>query len=237
MVKKKGTGSKGAAPGRKRGPEKHSAFYRLLDACAEAECPICHLARLRVERYYDGLLYEKINDPEIRRRFRAAGGFCNPHSIQFAGYHDGLAGSILYRDLLSAWIKKLSGLPRQSAFGVATSCPVCNEKAKTEDIYLALLVEFLEDDQLKQALISSNGLCLPHLAMLTERLQESRKTMPDWLIDFQQGMAERIVADLNAYIDGCNFSLGKDRPRLSREQELAWQRALYKAAGFLFFVP
>jgi hypothetical protein len=231
------TRAKGASHSRKKGPEKHNAFYRFLDACAETECPICHLARLRVERYFDGLLYEKINDPEIRRRFRTAGGFCNPHSVQFAGYHDGLAGSILYRDLLSAWIKKLSKLPVQSTFGVLPDCPVCSEKTKTEDIYLALLVEFLGDCQLKQALISSDGLCLPHLARLAERLRKSRMAVPEWLLEFQQGMAERIVADLNTYIDSCNFSLGKDRPRLSREQELSWQRAVYKAAGFLFLVP
>jgi hypothetical protein len=43
-----------------------------------------------------------INDPELRRRIRSAGGFCSPHSFQFLGYHDGFAGSILYRDLLNA---------------------------------------------------------------------------------------------------------------------------------------
>jgi hypothetical protein len=237
VAKMKGTGSKGTSHARKQGFEKHTSFFRLVDACVKLECPICHVVHRRVQQYFDGLLYEKVNDPEIRRRFRAAGGFCNPHSVQFVGYHDGLAGSILYRDLLSTWLKKRSKLPTHSLDGILPGCPVCREKSKIEDIYLALLAEFLEDDQMKQGLLSSDGLCLPHLAMLAERLQKSRKAVPDWLMDFQRGMAERIVADLDTYVDSCNFSLGKDRPRLSREQELTWQRAVCKTAGFLFLVP
>jgi hypothetical protein len=180
--------------GRRR--EKHSAFFRLVEACGQPECPICHLARRRVEQYFDGLLYEKVNDPELRRRFRTAGGFCNPHSFQFMGYHDGLAGSILYRDLLGAWLDQGLDFPVQSPSGVLAGCPACAEKAKTEEAGLALLAEFLEDEQLKRE------------------------------------VAERLAADLSACLDASNFSLGSARPSLTRQQELAWQRAVHKVAGF-----
>ena len=212
--------------------EKHSAFYRLVEACGQTECPLCHLARLRVERYFDGLLYEKVNDPELRRRFRAAGGFCSPHSFQFMGYHDGLAGSILYRDLLAAWLEQQTAFPVQPTSGVLPACPACVEKARTEQTYLGLLVEFLEEEQLKEALLASDGLCLPHLAALDSRLREGKRTIPAWLRDFQREMAERLVADLSAYLASCNYSLGSTRPSLTRQQQLTWQRAVRKLAGF-----
>jgi hypothetical protein len=212
--------------------EKHSAFYRLVEACGQAECPICHLARIRVERYFDGLLYEKVNDPELRRRFRAAGGFCSLHSFQFLGYNDGLAGSILYRDLLTAWLEQQTDFPVQPTSGVLPGCPACVERARTEETCLGLLVEFLEEEQLKKALLASDGLCLPHLAALDGRLREEKRTIPSWLMDFQRELAERLVADLSAYLDACNFSLGSNRPTLSRQQELTWQRAVRKLAGF-----
>jgi hypothetical protein len=185
-----------------------------------------------VEQYFDGLLYEKVNDPELRRRFRAAGGFCNPHSFQFMDYHDGLAGSILYRDLLVTWLEKRLDFPVQLVTGVLPGCPVCAEKTKTEESYVALLADFLEDGQLKQALLSSDGLCLPHLAELAKKLRAGKRSIPTWLMEFQRDVAQRIVADLSTYLDACNFSLGREQPHLTREQELTWKRAVHKTAGF-----
>lgn len=211
--------------------EKHSAFYRLVEACGQAECPICYLARQRVERYFDGLLYEKVNDPELRRRFRAAGGFCGPHSNQFLGYHDGLAGSILYRDLLAAWLEQQTAFPVQPASGFLPGCPACGERARTEQACLGLLVEYLEEEHLKNALLASDGLCLPHLSALYGRMREEKRKVPDWLLGFQRKLAELLVADLSAYLNACNFSLGGARPTLTRQQELAWQRAVRKLAG------
>lgn len=223
--------------GSRQSREKHSAFFRLVEACSQAECPICHISRRRVEQYFDGLLYEKVNDPELRRRFRAAGGFCNPHSFQFMGYHDGLAGSILYRDLLGAWLSRGLDFPVQPPSGVLPGCPVCAEKAKTEDAYLALLAEFLEDEQLKQALLASDGLCLPHLGALARRFRKDNRVAPAWLMEYQRDIAERLVTDLSAYLDACNFSLGSARPSLTRQQELAWQRVVRKFAGFPAICP
>jgi hypothetical protein len=220
-----------ARPSRLR-REKHIAFFRLVEACGEAECPICHLVRLRVEKYFDGLLYEKVNDPELRRRFRTAGGFCNPHSFQFMGYHDGLAGSILYRDLLGTWLDQQLNFPVQIPSGVLPGCPVCRERAETEETYLVLLAKFLDDEQLKQALLSSDGLCLPHLGAIANWLRGDKRPVPAWLMAFQRDIVKRLVADLSIYLDSCNFSLGNARPSLTRQQELAWQRALHKAAGF-----
>lgn len=113
----------------------------------------------QVDRCFNGLLYEKVNDPEIRRRLRKAGGFCSPHSFQFMAYHDGLAGSIICRDLLEAWLGRGLDFPVLLSPGVLPGCPVCSEKARTEDTYLALMAKFLEDEQLKKAVLASDGLC------------------------------------------------------------------------------
>jgi hypothetical protein len=230
-----GRGRAGSGGGSGRGrqqPEKHTAFFRLLEACGEPQCPVCHLVRRRMERYFDGLLYEKVNDRELRRRFREAGGFCTDHSHQFAGYHDALAGSILYRDLLVTWLERGSGLPVRDSSGGLPDCPACREKNRREDTALALMADFLEDEQLKAALLASDGLCLPHLARLEERLKSRRLPLPGWLMDLQRALAERLVAQLGTYVDSCNFSLGEARPEPTPEQERAWQRALCKIAGF-----
>ena len=221
-----------AGPGRRRSREKHLAFYRLVEACAEPECPVCSLSRRRVEQYFDGLLYEKVNDRELRERFRSAGGFCNPHSFQFVGYHDALAASILYRDLLLAWLQEPCAVPAQASNGVLPDCPVCREKAKSEEGYLALLGDFLEDAQLKQALLSCDGFCLPHFSALECRQRRGRNPLPAWLMDMQRRRIESIAADLAACVDSSNFSLGSKRPPLGRDTEVAWKKAVHKTAGF-----
>jgi hypothetical protein len=213
-------------------PEKHIAFFRLVEACSEEECPVCFLARRRVEQYFEGLLYEKVNDRELRRRFRSAGGFCNMHSFQFMGYHDGLAGSILYRDLLATWLDRPSAFPVQASSGTLPGCPACREKAQTESTCLTLMARHLEDEQMRQALLSSDGLCLPHFRAFADRIKEDRRTVPGWLLEFQRGLAQKLMEELGTYLEACNYSLGNARPSLSREQELAWKRAVRKAAGF-----
>lgn len=215
-----------------RGRDKHNAFFQLMEACAGSECPICRLARLRLERYFEGLLYEKVNDPELRRRFRSAGGFCNPHSFQFLGFHDGLAGSILYRDLLNTWLERRLDFPVARSSGVLPDCPACRVKSRSEESSLSLLSDFLEDAQLKQAVLCSDGLCLPHFAMLAKVLQAGRRAIPRWLMDFQLELVAKIVRELDSYLESCNFTLAKGKPALSREQELAWKKAIHKAAGF-----
>jgi hypothetical protein len=222
--------------GRPRGgagkkPEKHNAFFRLLEACGEPECPVCHLVRRRMQRYFDGLLYEKVNDQEIRRRFREAGGFCSLHSQQFAGYHDALAGSILYRDLLATWLDRGAELPVQNPYGALPECPACREKSRREDTAIRLISDFLEDEQLEKALLASDGLCLPHFARLRERLKSRRGALPEWLLNRQRALAEGLIASLSTYVDSCNFSLGEARPQATPDQERAWLRALRKIAG------
>jgi hypothetical protein len=212
--------------------EKHTAFFRFVEACAQAECPLCCLVRRRLEQFFDGLLYEKVNDPELRKRLRTAGGFCNPHSFQFLAYHDGLAGSILYRDLLEAWIAQGLDFPVQHTSGLLPGCPACSQKVSTEEIYLGLIAKCLNDGQLKAGLLASDGFCLFHLKALALQLQRGKQAMPEWLLEFQRGIASRLSAELGAYIDSSNFSLGCEKPPLNRQQELAWQRAVRKFAGF-----
>jgi hypothetical protein len=101
------------------------------------------------------------------------------------GYHDGLAGSILYRDLLAAWRHSGVDFPLQPVFGALSGGLACAEKARADDTCVATLVEFL-DGQLKQALLASDGLCLPHLRALAQRLRMVKRAAPGWLMDFQR---------------------------------------------------
>ena len=58
-----------------RSQPKHLTYFALLDGLEGDGCALCALVRRALERYFDGLMYEKVNDPSIRETLRASHGF------------------------------------------------------------------------------------------------------------------------------------------------------------------
>lgn len=54
----------------------------LREALARPGCPICRLNATAAERYADGLLWEHVNDPRVRKEIRCAKGFCSEHGAK-----------------------------------------------------------------------------------------------------------------------------------------------------------
>lgn len=82
-------------------PDKHTAYFDLLDACKKGGCPICTMALDTVDRYLDATIYENVNDGELRRSVVQARGFCNDHSWRLREARAGFGVALLYRDVLS----------------------------------------------------------------------------------------------------------------------------------------
>ena len=57
--------------GKKRTPPKQVSYFAIVDACHTKECPVCWLVKARIEKYFDTLLFEGVNDVGFRDRFRA----------------------------------------------------------------------------------------------------------------------------------------------------------------------
>lgn len=81
-------------------PDKHSAYFDLLDACKKGGCPICTMALDTVDRYLDATIYENVNDGELRTSVIRAHGFCNDHSWRLRELRAGFGVALMYRDVL-----------------------------------------------------------------------------------------------------------------------------------------
>jgi hypothetical protein len=46
--------------------EKHNSFFNMTNAFKEKHCPVYFLSRQSVTRFFDGFLYERVNDPVLR---------------------------------------------------------------------------------------------------------------------------------------------------------------------------
>jgi hypothetical protein len=209
--------------------EKHLPYFELLDSFGARECPICFLTKAAVERYFDNLLYENVNDAGFRKSFRENQGFCNSHAHKFASYNDGLAISITHKDLLSDALGELASrarkLPSRKKQG---RCIVCELIKDTEERHISVIIDYLEDQEFKNRFASSEPLCVPHLKLFLKKM----KAPPKWFLDFHLKKYEHLLASLARYIDSCNVSLGDQQPRLSHDDKLIWRKVVNTLFGF-----
>ena len=151
----------------------------LDDALAQPGCPICRLVERATERYFDGLLWEQVNDPGVRQGLRESLGFCPRHTWELARAeqtrtHNVLGLAILLHDTVSELARALEALMagrldrrprrvRRTRPGLArypTACPACRQAAQAQADYLARLMQ-----REGQGLLDGGRLCLEHLGL------------------------------------------------------------------------
>jgi hypothetical protein len=95
----------------------------LLDAFRHAGCPACRLAAAAVDHFLDDLIYEHVNEIELRDTLRAAGGFCNEHSWQLKHMRAAFGTSIIYRDVLNNIARRLRARQAGSTGAASAGAP------------------------------------------------------------------------------------------------------------------
>ncbi len=209
--------------------EKHLPYFEVLDSFKSKECPICFLIKDRVEKYFDNLLYENINDIGFREKFRENHGFCNYHSYKFLSYNDGLAISLTHKELLINVIEKIKVKCGTShlTHNKKDKCIICELAKEEQERYISVITEYLTDQEFKNKFLSSEGLCIPHLELLLAKI----KTPLQWFIDFQIKKLEEVLTKLDKYIDSCNFS-SRNKHSLTYEEQLIWKKVVKILFGF-----
>lgn len=177
---------------------KHTPYFECLEALQAGDCPICVTGKRSVARYLDTLLYECVNDPGVRRRTRAAHGFCRLHAWQLRRHGGALGLAIIYRDVVRDAVATLDGAdynpgarlsPRALVEAVdknrphsATTdlvgalrphgdCPACRIQRQSEAMYVDVLLDHLQDEKITAAMDQDGALCLPHLCLALERVR------------------------------------------------------------------
>jgi uncharacterized protein DUF6062 len=237
---------------RRRRPSKFIGFFRLVDACDRPGCPVCRCVTDDARQYLDNLLYEQVNDPDTRRRLRASWGFCNWHAWMLRDVSDPAFGSaILYDDFLRVAIDRFERkatrvvtpprglLGRLGRWGRRArrsllvelhrrraACPGCSLVAESEERYVELALQFVDDPEFDGAYRRSQGLCVPHAvqalqlgAGTVEARQLIMRTLPKW------GELRR---DLQGFIGKHDY---RKRQPFTEAESTAHLRALEMSAG------
>lgn len=225
--------------------EKHTPFFNLIDALKTGRCPVCTRVSLRLNQFFETLLYQNVNNRGFRADLRANGGFCAHHAHDLAGRKDGLAVAVMHLEFLEA-ASRNGGIPKRpdvsrargrsavSAGGGSKSpaCPACRIADSEVETTLDLILQYGEDDEFLASFRESAGLCLPHYALL---LQRNRRPA-DGIVARQNEILEALIQQTRDFIDSENVT-ARVRPELSREQRLVWKRLVEHYYGDRHAIP
>jgi hypothetical protein len=199
-------------------PEKHLPYFKFVKGMAEPGCPVCNQTRASLDDWYENLLYESANDRPLRHRFDAERGLCSRHAHRLCESNDGLGAAIVYRNVLELAVASLG---KGSAPPVnAGKCVACDHEADAESRYVGLVADFLDEAEMRSALESSSGLCMPHVAAVLA----IKRDAPKWFYELHKARCAELLEILVRYIDCQQLSTEARKARLSFEEEMAWKR-------------
>lgn len=228
--------------------------HDLIEACAQPGCPLCRLTEASVSRYLDALMYELVNDIEMRDRLRRSFGFCNTHAHQLlktVGLSLGIG--ILYRDLANTALKQLEQVkfssPRSLTLRTAKealdrnqpsaateqavaaltppeSCPACAYQADKENRLLAVMLDLLKDERMRTALQTSAGLCLPHLRRAFQLTRD--ESAFETLVSLARDRLTALRAELDEFIRKNDYRFRQEG--FGPEGD-SWRRAIAHIVG------
>ena len=231
-----------------------STVYKLLEACREPGCPVCRLEQQAVERYLDSQFYENVNSTSWRNHLRASHGFCHEHAWLGVSKRlgDALGFTILYHDVVKNLLPSLSDdgrVPRatrgrRTVLGQASEslrkrverlltslaprkrCPACEFRDDISRDLLTALVEELPGAGMKEALLASEGLCLPHLKLTLGHVRDD--SAYETLLSIHRAKLEHLKEELAEFIRKNDYQVIQEG--FGKEGD-AWLRAIGMIVG------
>jgi len=200
--------------------EKHIPFFSVVDAARSPGCMFCRLISSQTRKFLKTLLYENVTDAGFRKEWRASKGFCHRHAWMLADSQDALGIAILYQDLIGT-----CG-PELLAGKIAANCPVCEAENRAFDNHMGTLLQYADDDELRRAIESSEGLCVPHLRLVMCRLQHPG--LRQALADASARGMKTLHGELGQLIESFDY---RHPPPKDDRVRFAWRRAVEKLVG------
>jgi Family of unknown function (DUF6062) len=153
--------------------------YDLVEAARSPGCAFCRVGAEDERRWMETFRREARRDPDLRRSFYAAGGFCPHHAWLFhsAVVERGSGAEIadVYGALADHDLEALAGLTqparrrRRHRLTRTEPCPACTASQQSLERRIFFLYQVLEEPAARRSYLESDGLCLLHLAAVVDR--------------------------------------------------------------------
>lgn len=141
---------------------------RFLEVLRRDRCPVCFLTSLSEVERLRAFLSEFVNDPAIRQKISASGGFCRNHAwMSVTSGNNPVGVGIVHQALL---VESLDAIEKDLKPGLFKGsrprgeCLVCEWKNSVEDNFSRQFASAWEHDLKLREEFDKNGiLCVPHL--------------------------------------------------------------------------
>jgi hypothetical protein len=217
--------------------EKHMPYFTVLEAFKKAKgCAFCELEADAAHRRLDSLLYESVNDPGVRDDLLRSRGYCPRHAHLLLGFGDGLGTAILYRDQVRLFLEFLGGIRKEKArllkdrpsarWQRHAFCPACRLQFEEREFHIDILLQGLDDADLRAAFESSPGLCVPHFFLVLEKARGEARCR--YLAEMQEKRFGLLLADLDEFYRKSDYQARKEGFGQERD---SWVRAVKMLTG------
>ncbi len=202
---------------------------RLIDALDGPDCAICSLLQDQEGRFIDSLLYDLVNDAEVRGRIMSSLGFCDYHAWKINKHGDVFSSSIIYEGILNRLAEQLreieTGYLKIREFQ-EIPCPICQNLTASEGRYVMAFISNLSKENFYQIYINSFGLCLRHLRLFLHLCRD--KKMRNRVLSVEVEKIESLLLDLKELHRKYDYRFSSQP--VGKEAD-SWIRAVKKVNG------
>ncbi len=198
-------------------------------------CPVCDCMVKVAFDFFSQWQFALATHENAQKSYAASLGFCPLHTWQLAKIaapHGLSQGYPVLMDRLSAELTQLrsggtdTGATILTLVKDARSCHVCRLVQECQKNSLEELASFLETPEGRRTYASSQGICLPHLAMLGKG-PASHETISFLVAEASRRFSE-IAEDMRSYVMKRDARRGHTQ---NRDEEDAWVRGLIHNVG------
>ena len=217
-------------------PEKHTSYFNMLEALNTATgCPLCALEAKAVYSYLDSLLYESVNDPNVRTALRRSKGYCRSHAGKLIKFRDGLGTAMLYQDTVRdfwAFLDSVAGERKKISRAQSRlwldheGCPACRVRQEAGARYASILLGGLDQDEMRSAFGAGPGLCVLHLLFILGSGVEDNTRR--YLVEVHQTKYGSLLRELEEFCRKHNYR--RDGAGFGKEGD-SWERAVKMIVG------
>lgn len=219
-----------------RGPE--VGYHDLLDDLEHPGCPVCRGARRAARKELKSLLWEYVNDSDVRRKLRRRHGFCREHTFvaleEASNQAADLGVAILYEDFLGHLLGDAQEAMKRSERGFLRrrfslslealqpqgDCVGCESEDRVAHNYLAIFLNHEADSEVGKAIRGPKRfLCLPHLAQGLEQANGGNDASR--LMDIFRSTSDQARGELQRLIENKDYRRA-DEPKGREMHSWIW---------------
>jgi hypothetical protein len=216
----------------------------LREAMGKWGCPLCRLSHKAEHAYIDSLNYERVLDLNTRDAIKASRGLCEHHSRMWQQLQGSALGiAIVYRvtilDLLrdtnpetnpgnsSLFRRRNTAQQTAERLGASGSCVACEIAQGVTDRFGSLLLKDLDDPAVQSLLVTSGGLCLPHLRDVLVLPGGGRRH--DSLIQVHREAWQQLMGELDEFIRKNDYRFRDEA--MTDAEGTSWSRSIDVIVG------